>query len=86
MIKRKMVITPKKCTGCTTCALTCSITYSDEFNLSDSHIKIKKKDMQGIFEITFSSTCLSCYKCAEACPTGCLEIVNVTDSDVQEEI
>lgn len=78
----KMVITPKKCTGCTTCALTCSIIYSDEFDLSNSHIRIKKKDFQGTFEITFSSTCLSCYKCAKVCPTGCLEIVNITDSNI----
>ena len=84
MVKRRMTIIPKKCTGCTTCALTCSILYGDKFNPSNSHIKIKKNDMAGIFEISFSSTCLSCYKCAESCPTGCLEVIKITDSSGRE--
>jgi len=83
-VKRKMVITPKKCTGCTTCALTCSILYSDTFDLSNSHIRITKSDFNGTFEITLKTTCLSCCKCAEACPAGCLERVNVADSNVKE--
>ncbi len=79
-----MAITPKKCTGCTTCALTCSILYNDAFDLSNSHIRIIKNDFRGTFEIILKSTCLSCYKCAETCPTGCLETVNITDLNLKE--
>lgn len=76
---KEMVITPKKCIGCTTCALTCSITYHDEFDLTKAHVTIKKHDLNGQFDITFSSTCRSCYKCAEVCPAGCLRVVEVPE-------
>jgi formate hydrogenlyase subunit 6/NADH:ubiquinone oxidoreductase subunit I len=80
---KELVLTPGKCTGCTTCALTCSITYHNEFNLARSHIRIRKHDVQAVFEITFLSTCLKCQRCAEVCPSGCLRSVKLLD-DSQE--
>ncbi|KJS80959.1 MAG: hypothetical protein JM58_18250 [Peptococcaceae bacterium BICA1-8] len=70
-----IVINPGKCTGCTICSLTCTITYNNDFNLNKAHIKIRKNDMEGTFLISFSSTCLTCGKCAEVCPTGCLSML-----------
>ncbi|MDK2823587.1 MAG: hypothetical protein PWQ67_1803 [Clostridia bacterium] len=67
---------PKKCTGCTSCSLTCAITYNNEFDLKKSHVQVKKNDLDGTFNIIFSSTCLSCGKCAEVCPSGCLSIID----------
>jgi len=76
---RRMAIEPKKCTGCTTCALTCSITYSDRFDLSSARIKVIKDDIKGTFWIGFSSLCTSCCSCARVCPTGCLSVVETTE-------
>ena len=74
-----IAITPKKCIGCTNCALTCSITYNDSFDLSKAHVSIKKQDIKGIFKITFSSTCKNCLKCTEVCPTGALKTVVIPE-------
>lgn len=71
-LERRICITPKKCIGCTACALMCSITYQNEFNPNKSYIRILKNDLDGIFHIVLSSLCLNCGKCTEACPSGCL--------------
>lgn len=76
---RKMTIEPRKCTGCTTCALTCSITYTDRFDLNSARIKVTKDDIQGTFWISFSSLCTGCCSCARVCPAGCLSVVETTE-------
>jgi len=81
-----LVVKPKMCIGCSMCALTCSITYNDEFRLDKAHITIKKHDLKGIFDITFSSTCFSCLKCTQVCHTGCLRIVEVKEETGQADV
>lgn len=76
---RQMIIIPGKCIGCSTCALTCSFTYHGQFNPGKSYISIRKHDFDGVFEITFSSRCKSCKKCAQSCPSGALGIVDMPE-------
>lgn len=82
---RLMVVNPTRCIGCSTCALTCSISYHDVFDLHKSHIRINRNDFKGLFEICFASTCLGCKKCASACPTGALGVISVPDPAKKSE-
>ena len=77
---KKIIITPNKCNGCMTCALTCSITYNDEFDLSKSHIQIETDDFNGVFKISYLSTCYNCCKCSDLCPTKCLETITISEA------
>ncbi len=72
---QEMVINPGKCTGCCTCALTCAITNHDEFDLTKAYVSIARNEFAGTFAITFSSLCRHCKKCALACPSGALRVV-----------
>lgn len=74
-----LAVAPGRCTGCSTCALTCSITYHDEFNLSKACISILKDDFLGTFQISFASTCRNCKECARVCPSGALRIVETVE-------
>lgn len=76
-----LAVAPDKCTGCSTCALTCSITYHDQFNLTKAHISISKQDFRGSFQISFSSTCKGCKECARVCPSGALRVVETIEGE-----
>lgn len=76
---KALAVTPGKCIGCSTCALTCSITCHDEFNLSKAHISIKKDDFAGVFYLAFASTCRGCKECARVCPSGALRLVEIEE-------
>lgn len=80
-MSKKLVVEPRKCIGCSTCSLTCSITYNDHFDLSKAHIKIVRNDFSGTFEITFYSTCKGCLQCAKVCPSGALTEIELTESE-----
>ncbi len=79
-MKKELIITPAKCIGCSTCALTCSLVNQGEFDLAKSHIRITKYDFEGIFLISFLSSCKSCHQCAKACPSGAIRSMNVPDN------
>lgn len=74
---REIAINPGKCTGCSTCALTCSFFNYGEFDLTKSHILISKNDFEGTFRLSFLSTCRNCKQCAKVCPSGALRIVEI---------
>lgn len=76
-----LAVTPNRCTGCSTCALTCSITYYNEFNLSKAHISIRKHDFEGVFQLSFASSCKGCKECAKVCPSGALRIVETEEEE-----
>lgn len=76
-MKKKIAITPKKCNGCQTCVLTCAITYSKEFDTSKSYIQVETDDFNGLFKISYLSSCYNCFKCSDVCPTGCLETIEI---------
>lgn len=73
----QIVINPGKCTGCSSCALTCSLINYGEFNLNKSNIRIIKHDFEGIFQISFLSTCRNCGQCATVCPSGALQSIKI---------
>lgn len=64
-----------KCIGCNICALTCSITFSNEFNPDMSRVQVINNELHGHFYIYFTSACSNCGKCTHACPTGSLRLV-----------
>lgn len=74
---KEIVVRPWLCTGCSYCALTCSIVNADEFNPEKSFVKIKKDDFAGLFTISFSSACRKCRQCAKECPSGALSEIEV---------
>lgn len=76
-MSKEIIITPAKCTGCSTCVLECSFANSGEFSLNNSHITITRDEFAGRFLITFSSTCRGCKKCALVCPSGALRLVDI---------
>lgn len=74
--KRSKVVKayPEKCSGCMSCALACSWTFSGVFNPLKSRILINwPGDIQR--SITFAKECTDCGVCAEYCNFGALEVV-----------
>lgn len=78
---KALAVTPGKCIGCSTCSLTCSITYHNEFNLTKAHISVIKDDFAGVFHLSFASTCKGCKECARVCPTGALRLVETVETN-----
>lgn len=79
---KEILIKPKLCTGCSTCSLACSLQNRGEFRPSMAYIRIFKKDFEGIFDITFSSSCRGCGVCARSCPSGALKEIEVEENPV----
>ena len=75
MTMRHLCINPRKCIGCSACALICSATWQGEFNMDKAFVKVAIHDRSGLYEITFSSQCKQCLKCAAECPSGALSLV-----------
>lgn len=75
-----VAVIPARCTGCCTCALTCSVVNYGEFGLGRGHISVVRREFAGTFDIVFSSTCKSCGACAVACPSGALRMVETGEA------
>lgn len=76
---KAIALASRLCIGCSLCTLTCSIYWFDEFNLGKGFVQVKRYDQEGLFEISFSSCCRNCLRCAEACPSGALRVVEMPD-------
>jgi len=77
--KRSWVIDSKKCTGCRTCEVVCSITHSGELDLGKSRIRIVKWEEKGIDVPVVCQHC-DIAVCMENCPTGALSLDDLSGS------
>jgi len=68
---------PDRCTGCTSCVLTCSFEHDGSFSLNRSRIRVEREEEQAVFT---PQVCIQCPErfCIEACPVGALSIHEVT--------
>ena len=62
----------KKCVGCGTCSLICSLTHDKIFSIEKARIKIKKNYPSLEDPIIKAYFCMNCGKCVEVCPSGAL--------------
>lgn len=70
--KGYLLVDMKKCGGCTSCMLACSMTHHGESNLSLSRIQVTQDPLGHFPEDITISQCRQCPypACVEACPTG----------------
>lgn len=62
----------KKCVGCGTCSLICSLTHDKIFSIKKARIKIKKNYPSLEDPIIKAYFCVNCGKCVEVCPSRAL--------------
>ncbi len=74
---KEIIIKPRLCLGCSTCSLACSLRHMGAFRPSMAHVRLQKKDFEGVFDITFSSSCRGCGSCARSCPSGALKEIDL---------
>jgi len=75
-----LLVDTKKCSGCTSCMMACSLAHHGETNMSLSRIQITQ-DPFGKFPDDISiAQCRQCPypSCVEACPTGAMHVDKVT--------
>ena len=69
-----LLVDTKKCSGCTSCMMACSLTHHGETNLSLSRIQITQNPFGRFPEDIQMSQCRQCPypSCVDACPTGAM--------------
>ena len=69
-----VVVDQRKCQGCLTCMLACSLAHDGVHDLSGSRIQILQNPLSPFPEDISIAPCLQCNDapCVEACPTGAL--------------
>lgn len=75
-----LLVDTKKCAGCESCMLTCSLVHTGKENLALSRIQIGKSALAGFPDDTAQSQCRQCPypECVEACPTGAMHADDAT--------
>lgn len=72
-----------QCTGCKICELVCSMNREGEYRPSQSYIRILRNKDLDVNLPALALQCLQrfpdCTKCAEFCPTKCLEFVTLKE-------
>jgi len=68
-----IVVHEEKCSGCQTCQLWCSYTFTNAFNPLMAYIRQEFVPGQG-FKITFTEDCNQCAICADHCVYGALTL------------
>ena len=71
-----IVIDTKKCCGCTTCMLMCSLVHEGEENLSLARIQITQNSFGSFPDDIDISQCRHCVNplCVQVCPTGACHV------------
>ena len=74
--KGYLLVDTKKCTGCLTCMLACSLVHEGKENLSLSRIQVIQNPFGGFPNDLDQVQCRQCKSpaCMEACPTGALYV------------
>lgn len=67
-----IVVDTKKCAGCMSCMLACSLTHHGKENLSLARLQIMQESFVGFPNDIRMNQCRQCVEapCVEACPTG----------------
>ncbi|MDY0340476.1 MAG: 4Fe-4S dicluster domain-containing protein [Coriobacteriia bacterium] len=67
-----LLVDTKKCSGCTTCMMACSLVHEGRSDYSLSRIQITQNPMGRFPDDIFMAQCRQCPypPCVEACPTG----------------
>ena len=70
-----LLVDPKKCSGCLTCMLACSVAHEGKENLSLSRIQILQTNFEPYGDI-IQAQCRQCVNplCVQACPTGACHV------------
>jgi protein NrfC len=74
--KGYILVDPKKCQGCMTCMLACSLVHEGKENLSLSRIQIIQNPFERFPLDIVVAQCRQCLSpaCVDACPTGALDV------------
>lgn len=69
-----LLVDVKKCQGCLSCMLACSVVHEGKENLSLSRIQVLQNPFKGFPDDIKLAQCRQCVEpaCVEACPTGAL--------------
>ncbi|MBW2092152.1 MAG: 4Fe-4S dicluster domain-containing protein [Deltaproteobacteria bacterium] len=71
-----LLVDTKKCQGCVSCMLACSLVHEGEENLSLARIQVMQNSFEAYPDDLTMSQCRQCVEpaCVEACPTGALHV------------
>lgn len=74
--KGYLLVDTKKCQGCLSCMLACSLVHEGKESLSLSRIHITQNPFEKYLDYLSFGECRQCLipACDEACPTGALQI------------
>ncbi|MBX9034959.1 4Fe-4S dicluster domain-containing protein [Gordonibacter massiliensis (ex Traore et al. 2017)] len=75
-----LLVDTKKCGGCESCMLTCSLVHTGKENLALSRIQVAKSALAGFPQDSAQYQCRQCPypECVEACPTGAMHADEAT--------
>jgi protein NrfC len=74
--KGYIVVDPKKCVGCLSCMMACSLVHEGKTSLSLSRIQVLNNPFERFPDDIIQEQCKQCVNppCVAACPTGALHI------------
>ena len=77
-----LIVDSKRCQGCLSCMLACSMVHHGESNLSLSRIQVMQNILANWPDDIRIAQCRQCSEapCVEACPTGALYIDSANDN------
>ena len=74
--KGYLVVDSKKCCGCTTCMMTCSLVNEGKESVALSRIQVTQSSFETFPQVTKINVCRQCLfpACVEACAVGALSV------------